>query len=52
MSLKKLTISSMSAILDEVNDDELYLVIGGCGGSMGYSSTPTFPHAAWQVQGH
>lgn len=44
MSLKKIDFSSMNAILDEVNDEELYDVIGGCGGSGGaWSYTPTFP---------
>ena len=31
MSLKKVDFSSMNAILDEVQDEELYTVIGGCG---------------------
>ena len=31
MSLRKVDFSSINAILDEVKDDELYNVIGGCG---------------------
>ena len=41
MSLKKVDFSSMNAILDEVQDEELYNVIGGCGAAITY--TPTFP---------
>ena len=34
MSLRKVDFSSMNAILDEVKDEELYNVIGGCGGPL------------------
>lgn len=45
MSLKKVDFSSMNTILNEVNDEELYSVIGGCSGCGGgaVSYTPTFP---------
>lgn len=43
MSLKKVDFSSITAILDEVNDEELYNVIGGCGSGSAWSYTPTFP---------
>ena len=35
MSLRKIDFSSMKSILDAVNGEELYNVIGGCGGSGG-----------------
>ena len=44
MSLKKVDFLSMNAILDEVKDEELYKVIGGCGGSgTCWNYTPTYP---------
>lgn len=49
MAIKKVDISSINAILDEVSNEELYSVIGGCGS--GYSSGGPATSPSWPASG-